>query len=880
MNDATLVRSLGRLECPKIAIILRLWYYVFMQKEAQARIKINKLLEQSGWRFEADKNGSANIQLEPGVRYSELGDDFEHESHGFIDFLLLDKDGRPLVVVEAKKESIDPLSAKEQARNYARNVSARFIILSNGNIHYFWDTKHGNPDTISRFPTQESITQYETYIPNPAELAQTKVDDNYIVASQMPGFAKDPAFKDENTRVEFLRTHNLKQMRPYQVRAIKRLQEAAQENTNRFLFEMATGTGKTLVSAAVIKLFLKSGNARRVLFLVDRLELEDQAKKAFKQYLGLDYQVAVYKEIRDSWSNANIVVSTIQTLLAGDRYKKEFSPTDFELVISDEAHRSIGGNSRAVFEYFVGYKLGLTATPKDYLKGFDSNDTDTQREFERRQLLDTYKAFGCESGEPTFRYDLVAGVKDGFLINPIVVDARTEITTQLLSDEGLAVHKTTAEGEVDEVYTERQYEKKFFNEETNIAMCKAFLDNGLYDPVAKQLGVELFGKSVVFCVSQKHAARVTNILNKLAMEKWPQYYSESDFAVQVTSHVADAQKMTINFSNNALGGKVKQPEGYESSKTRIAVTVGMMTTGYDCQDILNLALMRPVFSPTDFVQIKGRGTRKHVFEYIDYANNDTIRVAKEHFKFFDFFATCEYFEKEFSYDEKIALPQITRIESTKVAPDDSPVQGEFVDENGNKVFKGPVDLAERDALQKIVETPVGTEGMRIDREGFKRAVEEDVLGNKELTTLWENGDVAEAEAFVKKHVLDKPKHFLTLDKIRKAFNVDRRINVHEFLQVAFGQKDGFEMKDDLLESEWEKFQEVHSVDQQHFMPVKMFFKAYIVDEKVRDIIATRRTGRFNTESSFHFDEYQQLNGYKDTVPQYIKDYVSLNTFMQ
>src|SRR3989338_8860752 len=176
-----------------------------IQKEAQARVKINKLLEESGWRFEDDKKGKANIQLEPGVQYAKLGDDFENETRGFIDFLLLDKDGRALVVVEAKKESIDPLSAKEQARNYARNAGARFVILSNGNIHYFWDTKHGNPDTISRFPTQDSITQYEKYIPNSAELAQTFVDENYIISTQIPTFATDPAFQNEATRLEFLK---------------------------------------------------------------------------------------------------------------------------------------------------------------------------------------------------------------------------------------------------------------------------------------------------------------------------------------------------------------------------------------------------------------------------------------------------------------------------------------------------------------------------------------------------------------------------------------------------------------------------------------------------------------------------------------------------
>jgi len=838
-------------------------------KEASSRIKINKLLEESGWRFEDSEKGKANIQLEPGVEYLELGDDFEHETHGFIDFLLLDKDGRAIVVVEAKRESIDPLSAKEQARNYARNVGARFIILSNGNIHYLWDTKHGTPNTISRFPTQDSITQYKKYTPNPEELVQTPVTENYIVESQMPGFAKDPAFQNESTRATFLKNNNLKQLRPYQVYAIKTLQESAKKNNQRFLFEMATGTGKTLISAAVIKLFLKSGNARRVLFLVDRLELEEQAFKAFRDYLGRDFASVIYKDNRDSWQNASIVVSTIQTFLAGDRYKKEFSPTDFELVISDEAHRSIGGNSRAVFEYFVGYKLGLTATPKNYLKGFDDEGANTQREYERRLLLDTYKTFGCMQGEPTFSYDLLSGVKDGFLINPVIVDARTEITTQLLSEKGLAVHKTTDEGEtVEETFTERDYEKKIFNEETNIAMCKAFIENGLIDPVAQKYGITLFGKSLVFCVSQKHAARITNILNEIAFKKWPEQYGESNFAMQVTSQVKNAQQMTINFANNRLGGKAINPDGYDTSKTRVAVTVGMMTTGYDCQDILNLALMRPVFSPSDFVQIKGRGTRKYLFEYKDYATNEIIAVPKDKYKFFDFFATCEYFENEFPYDEKIKLP----VRGTEII--DSPGPGpEPIGPNS------PIDLATSDKIATFRETAIGFEGMRIDREGFKHAVETDVLGNETLKNMWENGDIEAAENFAKEQIFDKPKYFLNLDKIKKIFGVDRRISVKEFLQVAFGQKNDFEMKDDLLESEWLKFQTVNTVDIKHYAVVKSFFMAYIVDEEVRKIVKNNTPAHFNFCSSFGFDEYEKLNGYKTIVPMYIKDYVPLNTFM-
>ena len=141
---------------------------------------------------------------------------------------------------------------------------------------------------------------------------------------------------------------------------------------------MATGTGKTLTAASVIKLFIRSGNARRVLFLVDRLELEDQAQKAFVALLSADFKSVIYKETRDEWRHAEIVVTTVQSLLFNNKYQRLFSQTDFDLVISDEAHRSIGGNARSVFDYFFGYKLGLTATPRDYLKKFDKDNPTTR----------------------------------------------------------------------------------------------------------------------------------------------------------------------------------------------------------------------------------------------------------------------------------------------------------------------------------------------------------------------------------------------------------------------------------------------------------------------------------------------------------------------
>jgi type I restriction enzyme R subunit len=333
------------------------------QKEAAARIKINRLLEESGWRFFDEGKDTANIKLEAKVKLEELGDDFQHTKNGFVDFLLLGPDGFPLVVLEAKKESIPPLFAKEQARKYARSQHARYIILSNGNVHYLWDTERGDPQIITRFPTQDSLVKSQDYEPKPESLSDEKVGADYIALSQDPKYEQDPRWQaGGDQKAAFTEANGLKFMRPYQVDAVKALQKAAGEGKMRYLFEMATGTGKTLTTAALAKLFLRTGNATRILFLVDRLELEDQALKAFKQYLQNDYRAVIYKEHTDSWQSAKIVISTVQTLLSNNRYQSEFSPTDFQLVISDEAHRSIGGNARAVFEYFIGYKLGLTAT--------------------------------------------------------------------------------------------------------------------------------------------------------------------------------------------------------------------------------------------------------------------------------------------------------------------------------------------------------------------------------------------------------------------------------------------------------------------------------------------------------------------------------------
>ena len=841
-------------------------------KEAAARIKINKLLEAAGWRFFADGSASANIQLEPSVTLKTqdldaLGENFEKAAKGFIDFLLLNEKGFPFIVLEAKAEDKSPLAGKEQARKYARSQNCRFVMLSNGNLHYFWDLERGNPYLITAFPTPDSVKGYQKTVPNPQLLIEEPVGDDYIVLTQRPSYASEAAWKNESERPSFIDANGLRFLRLYQKKAISAIQAAVLKGQDRFLFEMATGTGKTLTSAAVIKLFLRTENARRVLFLVDRLELEDQAKKAFIKVLANDYQTVIYKENRDDWRRAEIVVTTVQSLLFNNKYQQLFSPTDFDLVISDEAHRSIGGNARAVFNYFIGYKLGLTATPRDYLKKFEKSKPTTKdpREFERRLLLDTYRTFGCEDGQPTFRYTLLDGVRDGFLINPTVVDARSEITTKLLSDSGFTVEFKDEEGEDQkETYKQHEFEKRFFADATNQLFCKTFLENAHRDPISREIG-----KSIIFAVSQNHAAKLAQIMNLMADKMFPGKY-QSDFAVQVTSQISDAQQFTINFTNNNLLGSANFLPSYKTSKARVCITVGMMTTGYDCPDILNLGLFRPIFSPTEFIQIKGRGTRKHNFleQLFDDEVKETVKdPRKTSYKLFDFFANCEYFEEEYNYDQVIKLPKPKGRAGEGGA--ERPV-----------VTGGIYQYLGSDILSTIKEETIGYGGMKIDRMFYEK-FEDTVRKHEFIAASVEAGQWDRVIDYVNREVFDKPNEFYTLDKLRKAAAVDRRLTLREILEKIFGLIPRFKSKDELLEEEFAKFVADYKPEEAEAIPaIKNYFKAYVSSNQIRHIIETKDFTDLATNAIFSTRDLKAVpDKYRTLIPNYVKDYVSLNQFV-
>jgi len=840
-----------------------------MAKEAKARILIDNLLQRSGWQFFDDERSPANIALEVNIKIKkktldDLGDDFEKTANGYVDYLLLDERGFPIAVLEAKSEKFDPLVGKEQARGYAQSQNVRFVILSNGNLHYFWDLQQGNPVLITEFPKPDSFASYHAFQPNPDVLVVEKVETDYIAVTQNPNYRNDPRWANAEQREAFVKDAALKFLRPYQLRALAAIQEAVGKGQTRFLLEMATGTGKTLTAAAVIKLFIRTVNAKRALFLVDRLELETQAWKAFIRLLKNDFRTVIYKENRDDWRSAEIVVSTVQSLQFHNKYRRLFSPTDFDLLISDEAHRSIGGNSRAVFEYFIGYKLGLTATPKDYLKRVDPARINARdpRAWERRQLLDTYKTFGCESGVPTFRYSLIDGVREGYLLNPVVVDARTEITTELLADKGYSVMQENEDGElVEQTFFGKDFEKKFFSDETNAVFCETFMKKALRDPLSGEVG-----KSIIFCVRQDHATRIVQKLNEMAHTMYPGKYN-SDFAVQVTSSVPEAQQMAASFANNNLNGNTRFLDGYISSRTRVCVTVGMLTTGYDCEDLLNIVLLRPIFSPTDFIQIKGRGTRKYTFRYTEKDGGQSQEYAKpkEKFKLFDFFAVCEYFEKKFNYDEIIELPPLHPLGSTlPPAPPPPPGQEGYTN-------------VDPDPLKTQVEYVVPVFGMKIDRQFFER-FEDKVKAVPEVRARYEQGDIKGAEEMVIAMLFNKPEDFFDLDKLRKAVQADRRITLREFLAKVFGEIDRFPSREELLEEELAKFVSIHKPDAGHMPVIRQFFKAYLTDGAIRVIVDSREFGRLADNPKVSLADIKALNGWREVIPEYVKDYVSLNQF--
>lgn len=680
--------------------------------EAFARILIDKALEASGWNL----LDARQIHFE------------HHAVSGRADYLLKDNLGRVLCVLEAKREDLDPYNAKEQARGYAENLKAPFILLSNGHEHWFWNFERADQRDayrIERLPSPEDLTRIKLKNLQPPRPLQTEI-----------------------IRQDYLRAQCDLSLRGYQIQAMEEIAKGYDDlNQRKFLLEMATGTGKTLLCAALIRRFLVTRNAERVLFIVDRIELAKQTMEDFNSVLR-EFNPVIYKTARRTGEllGSSVVIATIQSLMTDRRYREEFTPFYFDLVINDEAHRSIYGDAREAVQFFQATRIGLTATPKAYLRNInlDQLAAEDPKALEARQLRDTYHYFGCEPGLPTYRYDIIDAVQDPegpFLCLPKIIDCRSDITTKALQQAGW----TVLVNEQEESFKIQDLERKIFTPHRNRVMCEAFLREAQRDPSGE------IGKSIIFAVNQTHATALTKILNDL----------KPGIATTITSRIPDASTLAKEFRDG------KRPE-------RIAVSVDMLSTGYNCRDLLNVVLMRPIFSPTEYIQIKGRGTRLFTFAV------GNTEYEKRHFFLLDFCAVAEYFEETYDYSAPLKVPK----ESDRRRTQGHGGSGEGTSAYPNTTPAGESGASERreipvwEGSDHIVSQEiriVGPNGEKVDvmtfRGSFERDLREFAETDPDLQQAVEAEDDDAIEAILQERFYHRPEMFYAPDKLIISYGV-------------------------------------------------------------------------------------------------------------
>jgi type I restriction enzyme R subunit len=697
--------------------------------EAFSRVLIDKALEFSGWDL-----------LDPHQVRFEL-----NTATGRADYLLGGQRG-PLCVLEAKREDVDPYDAKEQARGYGENVKAPFIILSNGREHWFWNYTRKDQDAyrIERLPSLADLERLRLKNLQPPRPLTSEI----ITPDYLKKFISDFT------------------VRRYQIEAMDIIARLFDEKAIRkFLLEMATGTGKTLLCAALIRRFLTTRNAERVLFIVDRIELAKQTLEDFNVVLA-EYKPVLYKTARrrpGELLGSSVVVATLQSLMVDRRYREEFTPFHFDLVVNDEAHRSIYGDAREVVQFFQATRIGLTATPRAYLKNVNVEELQKEnpKALEIRLLRDTYNYFGCKPGFPTFRYDIIDAVKDPegpFLCLPKIIDLRSDITTQALDESGWAV----VINEQEENFKIKDLERKIFTPARNRVMCEAFLKEAQRDPAGN------IGKSLVFAVNQDHATELTKVFNGL----------QPGIAVVITSRVDDASSIAKEFRDG------KRTE-------RIAVSVDMLSTGYNCRDLLNIGLMRPIFSPTEYIQIKGRGTRLFTFKI------GTTEYEKKNFFMLDFCAVAEYFEEKYDYTIPLKIPRGKKEPQPPTTyPSHSPT-GEPVHEGGGETPEPqpqpPRIIPTWEGVDTLISREihiVGPDGEKVDvmtfRGGYERDIREFVASTPELKAAIEAEDDDEVETIVNERFYHRPEMFYSSDKLIISYGVPA--STPAFVYNAVGRK--------------------------------------------------------------------------------------------
>jgi type I restriction enzyme, R subunit len=512
---------------------------------------IDKRLQEAGWNL----LDSSQVIQEHGIRQSpgllKAASPAKATSIEFSDYTLLGKNGKPLAVIEAKKSSVDAEVGREQAKQYCYHIQESqgcdlpFCFYTNGNDIFFWDLGVYPPRKVYGFPTRDDLERY-----------------SYLRRSR-----KKLAGELINTKIAG---------RNYQIASIRSVMEAVENKKRKFLLVMATGTGKTRTCIALVDTLMRAGWAERVLFLVDRIALQEQTLEAFKEHLPHEPRWPNSGD-REITSDRRIYVSTYPTMLNVIRDENvRLSPHFFDLVIVDESHRSIYNTYQEILDYFHSITLGLTATPTDII---DHN---------------TFRLFDCENGIPTFAYSYEEAVNHipPYLCNFQVMKIKTKFQKEGISKKTISLDeqmKLIREGkEIAEInYEGTDIEKKVINRGTNARIVREFMEECTKDPN----GV-LPGKTIFFCISKAHARRIEEIFNSL----YPQYNGE-------LARVIVSEDPRVH----GKGGLLDQFKNEDMP--RVAISVDMLDTGIDIRELVNLVFSKPVYSYTKFWQMIGRGTR-------------------------------------------------------------------------------------------------------------------------------------------------------------------------------------------------------------------------------------------------------------------------------
>ena len=605
-----------------------------MTNEAFSRIKIDAQLADDGWVLTDGQSVRYEYPLPDGTR---------------ADYVLCDRHGRAMAVVEAKKAAKNLQEAATQGRAYAEQLDdVPYVFLANGEEILFWDYQaEAYPRKVSTFFKQDDLER---------RVAKRKI-------------RVDPLTKPIDAKIAG---------RDYQKECIDTLCREMNTGRRKLLVEMATGTGKTRTAAALIKRMFEANAVTRVLFLVDRITLAKQTEDAFNDHLP-DYPCYVLRAGRRFQDEKRITVTTLQSMI---NVYRDYSAGYFDLIITDECHRSIYGKWSGILKYFDGVQIGLTATP------FTSAVEHTGDDEDILSVRDTLRFF--EVDQPTFRYELRQAVLDGHLVPYQIYKAKTVKTA---AEGGFEVKKSELDWsamspavrkEFEELFAERDtikvdpnaLERKFTIPERNRAIVREFkqvMDSGYTDHKGV-LRKPLIGKTIVFAVTKRHA------------ETLAQMFDDAFAHLKPSPDVRYADFVVSGFGKeDTIDGATKIKRFKKEQFPQILVSVNMLDTGFDAPEVVNLVMARFTKSVILYRQMRGRGTRKAPYKTL--------------FTLFDFVGVADFHDDDETMPEggvirqPIARPPGTPRTLLTLDVDDhiDPTTREWVtvDENDNLVFLDP-----------------------------------------------------------------------------------------------------------------------------------------------------------------------------------------------